>query len=313
MTTTIFIGTELGLYHLEKTVHGEWLPAQNIFPGKRIVDIAASPKVLFAAVSGEGVFRSSNFGESWQPVFAGVPTCLQMDTHLWLGTAKCELYRSADGGNTWKNLSPALHAANNADLWYPPPFSDEPLISSIALSPTTQTVMVGIKNGGVVRSTNAGKHWSLTDETLDETVHRLHAHPTLPGHWIVGTETGIFFSDDDGHIWEEITEGVNAFCCTDVIISAKGCCFAATSETPPGNWVENSWSALFMATEPGSKWHFVSLPRAEYITVFAQIPHSPNIVFGTQSGTVYLGENGTEWQPIGLVNGAITALHAMEI
>ena len=306
MNTTIFIGTELGLYRLEKSGSRDRFSPQNIFPGKRIVDIAVLSQALFAAVSGEGVFRSVNFGNSWQQIFSEPPTCLQADSRLWVGTANCGLYRSPDGGDIWENLTPALHAANSADEWYPPLFADEPQVSTIAISPVTQTVMVGIKNGGTVLSTDGGAHWSLTDDLPDENVHRLRAHPFLPEQWLAGTGGGIFFSGDDGRHWEEMMAGIDLFFSTDVFISADGRYFAAASGTPPGNWVENSWSTLFSVEHAGDEWQPVSLPRAEYITVFAQAD-SQHLVFGTQSGAVYR-ETGREWQMVGQVSGAITAL-----
>lgn len=309
MTITIFIGTELGLYRLEKTAHSDSFTPHNIFPGKRIVDIALSPNAVFAAVAGEGVFRSADDGESWQMIFGGSPTTVTWDAqNVWLGTANCELYRSPDTGETWQNLTEALHAANPVDAWYPPPFADEPLISTIALSPITHTVMVGIKNGGAAFSTDGGARWSPTDEALDETVHRLHAHPTVPAHWIAGTEAGIFFSTDNGTTWEEITEEIDLFYNIDAIISADGRYFAAASGTPPGNWVENSWSTLFVKAQPENRWQPVSLPRPEYITVLAQPAETRHLIFGTQSGAIYWGENGENWKQIGQVSGSVTAL-----
>ncbi len=309
MIANLFIGTELGLFRLEKTSHDEWLAAENIFSGKRIMDVAISSSEIFAAVAGEGVFRSADDGESWRMIFGGSPTVVAWGAqNVWVGTANCELYRSPDAGETWHNLTESLHAANQDAEWYPPPFADDPMIATIAISPMTRHIMVGIQNGGTVLSTDGGMHWVLTADVPDEAVYRLRAHPFLPGQWLANTESGIFFSRDDGYQWEEMMAGIDLFYTTDAIISADGRCFAAASGTPPGNWVENSRSTLFMAEQPGDTWQPVSLSRAEYITAFAPPTDLPNVIFGTQSGAVYLEKAGVTREIVGQVGGAVTAL-----
>ncbi len=316
MTLTLIIGTELGLF-IKTRAGAEWNTPRTTLYGKRIVAVAitpTAPRIIFAAVAGEGIFRSHNMGQSWRIVFADSPTCLSMVSSLWAGTASCGLFHSPDGGETWRDASATLLACDGAEAWYPPRFFDTPFISTLAESTLSKTLMAGIKIGGAVRSDNGGDNWVFAGDELDTTVHRICAHPNTPSTWLANTDEGIFFSENNGGNWEEMMTGIDLFFGIDVIFSAAGTCIAAASSTPPGNWVENSWTSLYRTNKLGGQWQTVSLPRAEYITTFAAVPGSKTaIALGTQSGALYISaDDGHSWQSAGQVNGAVAALQAFQ-
>ena len=99
---------------------------RNIGPANfmgRLSDVAGIPgpsKTLFVAAAAGGVWKTTNFGQTWRPVFddkrvasLGTLAIAPSDTQqVWLGTGEphsrnsiepgAGIYKSADGGITWK-------------------------------------------------------------------------------------------------------------------------------------------------------------------------------------------------------------------
>jgi photosystem II stability/assembly factor-like uncharacterized protein len=94
--------------------------------GGRVSDIEAvadDPRIIFVGSASGGVFRSLNNGVTWQPVFDADGTALSIGdiaiapsdrNVMWVGTGEANnrqtstwgdgVYRSLDGGSTWRNM-----------------------------------------------------------------------------------------------------------------------------------------------------------------------------------------------------------------
>jgi photosystem II stability/assembly factor-like uncharacterized protein len=94
--------------------------------GGRVSDIeavAVDPRIIFVGAASGGVFRSLNNGVTWEPVFDADGTALSIgdiaiapsDRNIvWVGTGEANnrqtstwgdgVYRSLDGGSTWRNM-----------------------------------------------------------------------------------------------------------------------------------------------------------------------------------------------------------------
>jgi hypothetical protein len=91
----------------------------------RISDIAVDPEDhsrWFVTVASGGVWRTTNSGTTWEPVFDGEGSysigCVTIDPHnpnvVWVGTGENNsqrsvsfgdgVYKSLDGGSTWTNV-----------------------------------------------------------------------------------------------------------------------------------------------------------------------------------------------------------------
>jgi photosystem II stability/assembly factor-like uncharacterized protein len=79
-------------------------------PTKRTVNgfvvSATDPRVMYAAAR-DGVFQSTDAGESWKSVGAGIRDVVAVTVNprepgeVYAVSAEGRLYRSADGGTTW--------------------------------------------------------------------------------------------------------------------------------------------------------------------------------------------------------------------
>jgi photosystem II stability/assembly factor-like uncharacterized protein len=73
-----------------------------------LVSDLSNPKILYAS-SADGVFKSTDAGDSWQAMHMGLSNTgvaalalhLKHSAHLYAATADGQLFRSTDGAVTW--------------------------------------------------------------------------------------------------------------------------------------------------------------------------------------------------------------------
>jgi photosystem II stability/assembly factor-like uncharacterized protein len=102
--------------------HFTWRSVGPAGAGGRVVDISVSGEKIYIATGGGGVWKSSSEGTSWEPIFdhetvsaiGAVATDPSNPDTVWVGTGEANprnsvswgdgIYKSTDGGKTWKNL-----------------------------------------------------------------------------------------------------------------------------------------------------------------------------------------------------------------
>lgn len=204
----------------------------------RVVGFAVSPadrSHYFVAVASGGVWKTTNAGTTWTPVFDNEGSfsigCVAMDPTnpnvVWVGTGENNsqrsvgygdgVYKSTDGGKTWTNVG--LKASEH--------------IGKILIDPrNSDTVYVAAqgplwKEGGdrgLYKTTDGGKTWDkvlsiddntgVTDVVLDPRnpdvliaaswQRRRHVWTIING----GPGSGIHRSTDGGKTWKKITTGL---------------------------------------------------------------------------------------------------------
>ncbi len=126
--------------------------------GNVIVDIAFTDDgaTLYALSEGGRVYRSTNFGQSWDERSSGLPvgsptapagadlaTSPQDSNILYVAYSSGGVYRTADGGSSWS----ALNVPNGAH-------------QSVAVDPANAINLLVASNTGLHRSLNAGLTWN---------------------------------------------------------------------------------------------------------------------------------------------------------
>ena len=115
--TVLFIGfgTQLGAdEHIEPN-KSNWVPTNGPYGGEILAFYAAPKAVLLVGTEGGGIFRSTDRGDTWTPVNAGlrfepgedfqaVTAFAQKGNVLYAGT-RDGLYASTDAGNRWQQVS----------------------------------------------------------------------------------------------------------------------------------------------------------------------------------------------------------------
>ena len=142
------------------------------------------------------------------------PSPADPDT-VYAGVQDAALFRSTDGGRTWRELS-ALRGHPSAPAWQPG--AGGLCLHTIVLEPARAGRMfVAISAAGVFRSDDAGATWrpanrglrseQIPDPTAEvgHCVHRIAMHPSRPQVLFMQKHWDVMRSDDGGESWREVS------------------------------------------------------------------------------------------------------------
>lgn len=212
----------VGPFRASRTVGGVGIPTQ--------------PSVFFAGVHGGGVWKTDDYGRTWNPIFDSAPTGSVGDLGvswsnpdvLYVGTGEGlhrpdlgvgdGIFKSTDGGRSW----------NHAGL------PDVQQVGRLVVHPTNPDIVfvagLGHPYGpnaerGVFRTTNGGATWEkvlYTDENTGAV--QVEFDPTNPdivygvlwehreGPWenagFSGPNSGLYKSVDGGSTWRRLEKGL---------------------------------------------------------------------------------------------------------
>lgn len=215
----------------------KWREVGSAVSSGRIVRLAVNPRdkrIIYAASASGGLWKTTNGGTTWQPVFEHQATVSMGDVALdpqnpdivWVGTGEQNsvrssqygdgVYRSADGGRTWAHMGLAGSRHIGRILIHP---QNSAIIYAAALG----SLWGPSEERGLYRSTDGGKNWKrlLRPSTLTGVVE-VQMHPTNPDilfaatfqrerrQWSMvggGDEGGLWRSDDGGDSWRRVGNG----------------------------------------------------------------------------------------------------------
>jgi hypothetical protein len=128
------------------------------------------------------------------------------DGVLYAGTEPSMLFRSDDGGATWREL-PALRELPSQPTWSFPPRPWTSHVRWIAPSPQEpQRLLVGIELGGLMLSEDGGQTWLDHRPGAQKDVHSLAWHASGERAYEAGGG-GAAWSFDGGRSWAPADEG----------------------------------------------------------------------------------------------------------
>jgi photosystem II stability/assembly factor-like uncharacterized protein len=206
--------------------------------GGRIDDFAvveSAPHIIYAGTASGGVWKTTNNGVTWEPIFDDQPTSTIGDVTIspsnpdivWVGTGEANnrqssswgdgVYKSTDGGETWKNMG----------------LTDTHHIGRIVIHPTNPDVVYVAalghlwgpnKERGLFKTTDGGKTWINTkfidgntgfvDVAMDpENPNTLYAaaYQRRRRGWGFnggGPGSGLYKTTDGGETWIRLTSGL---------------------------------------------------------------------------------------------------------
>jgi photosystem II stability/assembly factor-like uncharacterized protein len=246
----VLVGTRKGAFVLTSDGRRKvWDVSGPHFAGFEIYHVKGSPAApdrIWASQTsawfGQIVQRSDDGGRSWEPVgnefaYDGVPGTHQWydgTPHPWefarvwhlepsltdpevvyAGVEDAALFRSEDGGKSWRELS-GLRKHGSGPAWQPG--AGGMCLHTILLDPTNAARMwIAISSAGAFRSDDAGATWrpinrglvseGIPDPTAEvgHCVHRIALHPSRPNVLFMQKHWDVMRSDDAGDTWREVS------------------------------------------------------------------------------------------------------------
>ena len=151
------------------------------------------PERIYCGTSNKGLWISDGAGLSWKPVGQGIQHEVVMSVAVsaservggygivWAGTEPSALYRSKDGGATWRECT-SLQDIPSKPTWSFPPKPYTHHIRWIQPDPVdADRIFVAIERGGVMRSLDKGATWEDHNPAAQIDGHALYMHTKAPG------------------------------------------------------------------------------------------------------------------------------------
>ncbi|MFQ5593253.1 MAG: WD40/YVTN/BNR-like repeat-containing protein, partial [Anaerolineae bacterium] len=207
----MFLGTKAGVITLRWERAG-WRQVDTSLAGHDVWAVAhrpGDPRTLYAGVYGDNLYRSEDAGQTWHAI--GDDEAMQYvrsiafsprraDT-LYVGTEPANIYQSSDGGDTWRNLG--IRELAGSEGWSLPYSPRAGAVRTFALHQVERDlVYAGVEQGGVLRSADDGKTWTITRDGVHPDIHTLALHPDDPNLLFAATGGGVYRSRDGAETWE---------------------------------------------------------------------------------------------------------------
>lgn len=350
----VLVGTKKGAFILSADgKRDKWQVEGPLFGGWEIYHMKGSPvdpRRIYASQSsgwfGQVVHRSDDGGQTWETVgnefvYEGVagthqwydgtahpweftrvwhfePSLTDVDT-VYAGVEDAAIFRSQDGGQTWKELS-GLRQHSTGSSWQPG--AGGLCLHTILLDPVNpQRIFVAISAAGAFRTDDGGKSWRPINQGLDSNyipdpnaevghcVHRIAQHPARPQVLYMQKHWDVMRSDDAGASWYEISGNLptDFGFVVDVHAHEPETVYVLPIQSDSEHYPPEGKLRVYRSRSGGNEWEALTngLPQRDcYVNVLRDAMAVDKldpcgIYFGTTGGEVYASaDGGDNWTAI---------------
>jgi photosystem II stability/assembly factor-like uncharacterized protein len=251
---------------------------------KSIAIDSSSPTTLYAATV-NAVFKTTNGGASWNPIYSPGANWVAIDpadsSKVYLASGGVQ--RSTDGGASWA----------------PGDFSQ--VTNTVAINPVTPATLYAGTNGGLYKSTNGGASWVRAAYPLNQISIRAAAiDPTNPATVYFGTAgnptPGVIRTTDGGSTWQNLLP---------YYVSINSIAIDPTASSTIYAGAANGF--VYKTTDGGTSWSVLGNGGAfDFLFAVAIDPLTPATVYvATNRGVFKSTDGGAHWAS---VNNGLTSL-----
>ncbi len=296
--------------------------------------VADQPNVFYIGQVDGGVWKSNDYGRTWDPIFDAQPTqsigaiAVAPSNSNIVYVASGEglhrpdlsvgdgIYRSEDAGRTWTHLG----------------LRDGQQIPALAVDPTNQerlfAAVLGHPYGpnterGIYRSEDGGKHWTRvlykdestggSDVVLDPgnpqivyaSMWDARLAPWEDGNSYEGIHGGLYKSTDGGTTWKQLKQGLpDDLVQVNIAVSASDPhrLYATLSTKAEGGYASGKGLGVYRSDDAGEHWRRITDdPRPAMkigggdLPVPVVDPKNPDVLYSTSIVTCRSTDGGVTW------------------
>jgi photosystem II stability/assembly factor-like uncharacterized protein len=238
---------------------------------------------------------------------------------VYAGVEDAALFRSDDGGESWRELA-GLRGHGTGPDWQPG--AGGMCLHTIILDPSDpDRIFVAISSAGAFRTDDGGKTWKpinhglvsefMPDPTAEigHCVHNLAMHPARPGVLFMQKHWDVMRSDDAGDSWREVSGNLPSDFGFPITVHAHEpeTIYVVPILSDSLHYPPDGKLRVYRSRSGGNEWEALTkgLPQQDcYVNILRDAMavdglDSCGIYFGTTGGQVYASrDSGDTWAPI---------------
>jgi photosystem II stability/assembly factor-like uncharacterized protein len=304
---------------------------------RAVAGVPTQPNVFYIGAVNGGVWKSDDFGRTWNPIFDSQPTqsigaiaVAPSDPNIVYvasgeGLHRPDLavgngiYKSTDAGKSWTHLG--LHDAEQIPALVIDPHDSNRLFAAVLGHPYGPS-----QERGIFRSTDGGATWQKvlykdentggSDIVMDPSnpdvlyaaLWEVREGPWEDNNIFGGTGGGLFKSTDGGNNWKQLTNGLpknNVQINLAIAASQPSRLYATLATTEKGEYESGAGLGVFRSDDAGESWYRVTDdPRPAMrigggdLPVPKVDPKNPDVVYSASVVTVRSTDGGKTWTGI---------------
>jgi photosystem II stability/assembly factor-like uncharacterized protein len=281
----------------------------------------ADPDTVFAGLRADGIRVSRDGGHSWDDGGLPEPGVFSVavsgaNRAAYAGCEPSALFRSDDGGRTWRALDALLQLPSRPTWSFPPrPWTSH--VRWIAPSPhDADLLLVGIELGGLMRSTDGGATWADHRPGAQRDVHSLAWHPRVAERAYEAGGGGAAWSEDGGDTWQPADEGRDRHYTWSVAVDPDDpeLWYVSASTGPFAAHGGRDPQARIFGRRRGEPWQPLGggLPEPLPAMPYALVAADGRLFAGLADGQIWAStDRGETWARLELSGNPPAELHAL--
>jgi len=293
--------------------------------------IPGKPNVFFIGLNNGGVWKTTDYGRTWDPIFDGQPTgsigalavAPSNPDIIYVGSGEGlqrpdlsvgdGIYKSTDGGKTWQHLG--LRDGFQIPVVLVDPRDPNRVFAAVLGHPYGAN-----QERGVFRSTDGGKSWQkilykdentgaidlIFDPKNAQTMYAVlwsgRRPPWTTGGTILGPGSGLYKTTDGGNSWHPLTKGLPTW------EQGLGRIGLGISPSNPNRMyatvqADAEHAGIYRSNDAGQSWNRVNDENRVYGRAddFAEVrvdPRNPDVVYSADTSTYRSNDGGYTWTAI---------------